>query len=212
MVIDEHTEELLSIHEEEIRRLKEERKLKGPLLKSIKKYFDICQDQKELAAAAQDQSRLLGRGPRDPGRLLREEKMRKRVTKEKPKVSYDHCVCAGHDLKVVAARTRLASDDSAMGGRNWPTVPCPRRQYPAYSHDIPQYPTADRERKHQAKQVALWLRSSAINHPAESHPSLCSPEKSPRRLKPRQRGPCDKRWCHTCCSSGVKYVTVGSCQ
>jgi Ase1/PRC1/MAP65 family protein len=37
-------------------------------------------------AAASDQSRLLGRGPRDPGRLLREEKMRKRVVKEKPRV------------------------------------------------------------------------------------------------------------------------------
>lgn len=66
--------------------MKEERKLKGPLLKNIKKYFDICDDEKELAAAAQDQSRLLGRGARDPGRLLREEKMRKRVSKEKPKV------------------------------------------------------------------------------------------------------------------------------
>ncbi|KAH8103389.1 microtubule associated protein-domain-containing protein [Cristinia sonorae] len=86
---DEHTEELLSIHEEEIRRLKEDRKMKGPLLNSIKKYFDICEDEKELAAAAQDQSRLLGRGPRDPGRLLREEKMRKRVTKEKPKLEQD---------------------------------------------------------------------------------------------------------------------------
>ena len=85
-IVDEHTEELLSIHEEEVRRLKEERKLKGPLLRNIQKYFDICQDERELAAAAADQSRLLGRGPRDPGRLLREEKMRKRVTKEKPRV------------------------------------------------------------------------------------------------------------------------------
>ncbi len=84
---DEHTEELLSIHEEEIKRLKEERRMKGPLLASIRKYFDICDDEKELLAAASDQSRLLGRGPRDPGRLLREEKMRKRVTKEKPRVS-----------------------------------------------------------------------------------------------------------------------------
>ncbi|CAL1710901.1 unnamed protein product [Somion occarium] len=86
---DEHTEELLSIHEEEIRRLKEERKMKGPLLTSIKKYFEICDDEKELAAAAADQSRLLGRGPRDPGRLLREEKMRKRVSKEKPRLEQD---------------------------------------------------------------------------------------------------------------------------
>ncbi|KAJ3486631.1 hypothetical protein NLI96_g4098 [Meripilus lineatus] len=85
---DEHTEELLDLHEAEVERLKEERKLKGPLLTSVKKYFDICQDEKELAAAAADQTRLLGRGHRgDPGRLLREEKMRKRVTREKPRVS-----------------------------------------------------------------------------------------------------------------------------
>jgi protein regulator of cytokinesis 1 len=83
---DEHTEELLLIHEEEIRRLKEERRTKAHLLPSIRKYFDICGEEKELANSASDQSRLLGRGPRDPGRLLREEKMRKRVQKEKPRV------------------------------------------------------------------------------------------------------------------------------
>lgn len=84
---DEHTEELLTIHEDEIRRLKEERRLKAPLIASVRRYFDICEEQKELALAAADQTRLLGRGPRDPGRLLREEKMRKRVSKEKPRVS-----------------------------------------------------------------------------------------------------------------------------
>ncbi|EIN04705.1 hypothetical protein PUNSTDRAFT_122740 [Punctularia strigosozonata HHB-11173 SS5] len=85
----EFTEELLSVHEEEIRRLKEEKKAKAPVLSSIKKYFDICEEERELAAAASDQSRLLGRGPRDPGRLLREEKMRKRVQKEKPRLEQD---------------------------------------------------------------------------------------------------------------------------
>lgn len=83
--IDEHTEELLTVHEEEIKRLKDEKRAKAPLLASIKKYFDICEEEKELAASASDQTRLLGRG-RDPGRLLREEKMRKRVSKEKPRV------------------------------------------------------------------------------------------------------------------------------
>ncbi|KIY72254.1 hypothetical protein CYLTODRAFT_388873 [Cylindrobasidium torrendii FP15055 ss-10] len=86
---DEHTEELLTIHEEEISRLKEERREKAPLLAAIKKYFEICEEEKELAAAASDQTRLLGRGARDPGRLLREEKMRKRVTKEKPRLEQD---------------------------------------------------------------------------------------------------------------------------
>lgn len=60
--------------------------MKAHLLVSIRKYFDISEEEKELAAAASDQSRLLGRGQRDPGRLLREEKMRKRVNKEKPRV------------------------------------------------------------------------------------------------------------------------------
>lgn len=82
---DEHTEDLLSQHEHEIARLKVEVRLKTPTLASIKKYLDICEEEKELEQAAGDQTRLLGRG-RDPGRLLREEKMRKRVGKEKPKV------------------------------------------------------------------------------------------------------------------------------
>lgn len=76
----------MTIHEEEIRRLKEEKRMKAPLLAGIKRYFDICEEERELAAAASDQTRLLGRGSRDPGRLLREEKMRKRVSKEKPRV------------------------------------------------------------------------------------------------------------------------------
>ncbi len=46
--IDEHTEDLLVIHEEHIARLKEERRSKAPILMSIRKYFQICQEQKEL--------------------------------------------------------------------------------------------------------------------------------------------------------------------
>ena len=98
-------------------RLKEERKLKGSLLVSIRKYLDILEDEKELATAASDQSRLLGRGPRDPGRLLREEKMRKRVTKEKPRVGGRLCNLLGWSLtqvSIVGARTR--GHDTKMGG------------------------------------------------------------------------------------------------
>jgi len=90
LILGDYTEELLTIHEDEIRRLNEERRSKAPLLASVRKYFDICKEEKELAMAAADQTRLLGRGPRDPGRLLREEKMRKRVSKEKPRVSISH--------------------------------------------------------------------------------------------------------------------------
>ncbi|KAG8986502.1 hypothetical protein FRB90_003970, partial [Tulasnella sp. 427] len=83
---DEFSEELLARHDEEIANLKEERRLKGPLLASINKYFDVLNDEKKLLESAQDQTRLTSKGPRDPGRLLREEKMRKRVAKEKPKL------------------------------------------------------------------------------------------------------------------------------
>ncbi|KAE9395861.1 hypothetical protein BT96DRAFT_977829 [Gymnopus androsaceus JB14] len=64
-------------------------RIKAPLLAGIKKYFEICEEEKELAVAASDQTRLLGRGSRDPGRLLREEKMRKRVSKEKLRLEQD---------------------------------------------------------------------------------------------------------------------------
>ncbi|TFK23330.1 hypothetical protein FA15DRAFT_695155 [Coprinopsis marcescibilis] len=103
---DEFTEDLLTLHEHEIKRLKEERRAKLPILSAIKKYLKICEEEKELAESASDGSRLLGRGPakgtggkgpatkapkpaRDPGRLLREEKMRKRVAKEKPRLEQD---------------------------------------------------------------------------------------------------------------------------
>ena len=46
---DEHTEELLTLHEVEIQKLKEERRIKAPLLAAIKKYFEICEEEKELA-------------------------------------------------------------------------------------------------------------------------------------------------------------------
>jgi hypothetical protein len=93
--LDDHTEELLAIHEEEIRKLKAERREMAPMLTNVNKYFEVCDVEKELAAAASDQTRLTGRGQRgDPGRLLREEKMRKRVAKEKPKVrSFDQNLC-----------------------------------------------------------------------------------------------------------------------
>jgi protein regulator of cytokinesis 1 len=56
------------------------------VLAALRKWDAICTEERELHDAAHDQARLLGRGPRDPGRLLREEKMRKRVQKEKPRV------------------------------------------------------------------------------------------------------------------------------
>jgi hypothetical protein len=56
----------------------------------IEKHKSLVKDRDELATSSQDASRLMARGQkgerRDPTRLLREEKMRKRIAKELPKV------------------------------------------------------------------------------------------------------------------------------
>lgn len=46
---DEHTEELLTLHEEELDRLRQEQKNKSRLLVAIRKYLEICEEEKELA-------------------------------------------------------------------------------------------------------------------------------------------------------------------
>ena len=128
---DEHTEDLLSQHEHEIARLKAEVRLKTPMLASIKKYFDICEEEKELERAAGDQTRLLGRGGgRDPGRLLREEKMRKRVGKEKPKVrSQVPRVFIACLITQSTAGTATAVVPSRMGAGQWSPLPGAWRKY-----------------------------------------------------------------------------------
>ncbi|KAI9742010.1 MAG: hypothetical protein M1834_000399 [Cirrosporium novae-zelandiae] len=81
---------LLSAHEAEIERLEALKEQRTPTLHLIDRHRSILQDKEALAASSQDASRLTARGAkgerRDPTRLLREEKMRKRITKELPKV------------------------------------------------------------------------------------------------------------------------------
>ncbi|KAG8704395.1 hypothetical protein FRC08_002252 [Ceratobasidium sp. 394] len=87
---DEPSEDLLTRHEDEAARLRSELASKHALLAKAQKWEAIVGEQRALAAAAADQSRLTGRGVRgDPGRLLREEKMRKRVQREKPKLEQE---------------------------------------------------------------------------------------------------------------------------
>lgn len=84
---DLSNEELLLAHEIEKRKLLEERQNKTNILSKLTKYFALLEEMRQLEESANDPSRLTGRGQRgDPGRLLREEKQRKRVVKEKPKV------------------------------------------------------------------------------------------------------------------------------
>lgn len=68
-----------------------------------------------------DQSRLTGRGPRDPGRLLREEKMRRRVKKEKPKVSFQRASLQVPLILTFRIRIRVRI---VVGGRAFGNYSC----------------------------------------------------------------------------------------
>ncbi|TKY87105.1 hypothetical protein EX895_003782 [Sporisorium graminicola] len=81
------TDEILASHEQMIDLLTEQVRVKAPVLKVIGRYKELLDEARQLDESASDGSRLLGRSNRgDPGRLLREEKMRKRVKVQKPKI------------------------------------------------------------------------------------------------------------------------------
>jgi protein regulator of cytokinesis 1 len=81
---------LLSAHESEIARLEALKEQRLPILQKIDRHRELIKERNDLAQSSQDASRLMARGQkgekRDPGKLLREEKMRKRITKDLPKV------------------------------------------------------------------------------------------------------------------------------
>ncbi|KAF2706087.1 hypothetical protein K504DRAFT_90510 [Pleomassaria siparia CBS 279.74] len=81
---------LLSAHEAEIARLEALKVQRLPTLQKIDRHRELVKEREDLATSSNDASRLMGRGNkgerRDPGKLLREEKMRKRIAKELPKV------------------------------------------------------------------------------------------------------------------------------
>ncbi|KAJ9653690.1 Microtubule bundling protein [Neophaeococcomyces mojaviensis] len=90
---DVYSDALLSAHEAEIERLTTLKEQRTPILAAIEKHKSLIADRDALSASAADASRLLLKPQkgekRDPGKLLREEKMRKRIAKELPKVAAD---------------------------------------------------------------------------------------------------------------------------
>ena len=90
---DVYSDALLSAHEAEISRLESLKEQRAPTLQLIDKHRSLIKDRDDLTAASQDASRLLGKNnkgeKRDPTRLLREEKMRKRIAKDLPKVELE---------------------------------------------------------------------------------------------------------------------------
>lgn len=88
---DVYSDALLSAHEAEIERLTTLKEQRAPILAAVEKYRSLIADREALAASAADASRLMLKPQkgekRDPGKLLREEKMRKRIAKDLPKVT-----------------------------------------------------------------------------------------------------------------------------
>lgn len=88
---DVYSDALLEAHEQEIERLETLKETRAPTLALIENHRSLVKDRDDLAASSQDASRLMGRGQkgekRDPTRLLREEKMRKRIAKDLPKIA-----------------------------------------------------------------------------------------------------------------------------
>ena len=90
---DVYSDALLSAHEGEIARLEALREQRAPTLQLVDKHRSLIKDRDDLAASSQDASRLLAKSSkgekRDPTRLLREEKMRKRIAKDLPKIEIE---------------------------------------------------------------------------------------------------------------------------
>lgn len=89
---DIFTDASLEAHEAEIARLEALLEERRPILRLIEQFHELQEEERQLDASTQDASRLLqrgGGGKRDPTRLLREEKMRKRLAKHKPIVLRD---------------------------------------------------------------------------------------------------------------------------
>ena len=87
---DVYSDALLSAHEQEISRLEALKEQRAPILAAIDKHRSIIKDREDLEKSSHDASRLTmkpAKGEkRDPGKLLREEKMRKHIAKDLPKV------------------------------------------------------------------------------------------------------------------------------
>ncbi|KAI9303606.1 microtubule associated protein-domain-containing protein [Cunninghamella echinulata] len=82
---DDYNDIILEKHENEIERLKhlvEDRKY---ILDKVERHMKLLQEIQDFESSTNDPKRLFSKGQRDPGRLLREEKFRKRIARELPK-------------------------------------------------------------------------------------------------------------------------------
>jgi hypothetical protein len=83
------TDTILEAHETEISRLQLECEEQKYILERVEKYMRLRTEVSEFEASTKDPNRLFSSkgNQRDPGRLLREEKFRKRISRELPKTT-----------------------------------------------------------------------------------------------------------------------------
>jgi hypothetical protein len=109
-----YTDASLDAHESEIARLEAILEEQKPILTLIDNYQSLKRDAEALEASTLDSSRLLAKAGtrRDPTRLLREEQMRKRLARRKPKVI--------EDLKAALEKYEINTGKSFLvNGRNF---------------------------------------------------------------------------------------------
>jgi Ase1/PRC1/MAP65 family protein len=86
-MVDIFTDASLAAHEYEVKRLENLVNSRQNALSLVKKHMDLVAQKQHLEESSKDPGRLTQRGAQAAGRLLQEEKMRKRLGKELPKVN-----------------------------------------------------------------------------------------------------------------------------
>jgi Ase1/PRC1/MAP65 family protein len=76
----------LAAHEYEVKRLETLVNSRQNALNLVKRHMDLVAEKQHLEESSKDPSRLTQRGAQAAGRLLQEEKVRKKLSKELPKV------------------------------------------------------------------------------------------------------------------------------
>jgi protein regulator of cytokinesis 1 len=78
----------LAAHEYEVKRLENLVSSRHNALSLAKRHMDLVAEKQHLDESSKDPSRLTQRGAQAAGRLLQEEKVRKKLSKELPKVKH----------------------------------------------------------------------------------------------------------------------------
>lgn len=77
----------MEVHEKEIAAREAELTENEGILDLVKQHKQLVQDAKDLEESSRDPARLMGKSQRgDPGRLLREEQMRKQIARKMPRL------------------------------------------------------------------------------------------------------------------------------